>query len=72
MSEARQRHYIQVLRLAKAGMDVHLGSYVLGIMAVQAMMRGFTSEAVDMTGVPPSQRRWSRSHTSFILLSHLR
>jgi len=43
-----QRHYIQALRLAKAGGDANLGSYILSSMAMQAMMRGFTSQAIDM------------------------
>ncbi|WP_308312777.1 sporulation protein [Streptomyces sp. ISL-11] len=43
-----QRHYIQALRLAKAGGDIHLGSYILTTMAMQAMMRGFSSQAIDM------------------------
>lgn len=45
---AAQRHYIQALRLAKAGSNVNLGAYVLTTMAMQAMMRGFTSQAIDM------------------------
>ena len=46
--QVAQRHYIQALRLAKAGSDIHLGSYILSTMAMQALMRGFTSEAIDM------------------------
>ncbi|GAA4914145.1 sporulation protein [Streptomyces coeruleoprunus] len=46
--EAAQRHFIQALRLARAGGDVQLGCYVLTTMAMQALMRGFASEAVDM------------------------
>ncbi|WP_371659627.1 sporulation protein [Streptomyces sp. NBC_00280] len=46
--QAAQRHFIQALRLAKAGGDADLGSYVLSTMAMQAMMRGFTSQAIDM------------------------
>lgn len=46
-SEA-QRHFIQALSLARAGGDVQLGCYVLTTMALQALMRGFTSEAIDM------------------------
>ena len=47
--DAAQRHYIQALRLARAGGDVQLGCYVLTTMAMQALLRGFASEAVDMT-----------------------
>jgi tetratricopeptide (TPR) repeat protein len=43
-----QRHFIQALRLARAGGDVQLGCYVLTTMAMQSLLRGFASEAVDM------------------------
>ncbi|MFD8818669.1 sporulation protein [Streptomyces sp. NPDC059627] len=46
--EVAQRHFIQALRLARAGGDVQLGCYVLTTMAMQSLMRGFASEAVDM------------------------
>ena len=47
--EAAQRHFIQALRLARAGGDVQLGCYVLTTMAMQALLRGFADEAIDMT-----------------------
>jgi len=47
--EAAQRHFIQALRLARAGGDVQLGCYVLTTMAMQALLRGFAGEAIDMT-----------------------
>lgn len=46
--EVAQRHFIQALRLARAGGDVQLGCDVLTTMAMQSLMRGFASEAVDM------------------------
>ncbi|MFI6344710.1 sporulation protein [Streptomyces sp. NPDC050560] len=46
--DAAQRHFIQALSLARTGGDVQLGCYVLSTMAMQSLMRGFTSEAVDM------------------------
>ncbi|MEV0441613.1 sporulation protein [Streptomyces spectabilis] len=46
--DAAQRHFIQALSLARAGGDVQLGCYVLTTMAMQSLMRGFSSEAVDM------------------------
>ncbi|MER5460334.1 sporulation protein [Streptomyces sp. NPDC002668] len=46
--EAAQRHFIQALRLARAGGDVQLGCYVLTTMAMQSLLRGFASEAIDM------------------------
>ena len=47
--DAAQRHFIQALRLARAGGDVQLGCYVLTTMAMQTLLRGFASEAIDMT-----------------------
>ncbi|MER7044705.1 sporulation protein [Streptomyces jumonjinensis] len=46
--DVAQRHFIQALRLARAGGDVQLGCYVLTTMAMQSLLRGFSSEAVDM------------------------
>ncbi|WP_331740791.1 sporulation protein (plasmid) [Streptomyces cyaneofuscatus] len=46
--DVAQRHFIQALRLARAGGDVQLGCYVLTTMAMQSLLRGFASEAVDM------------------------
>ncbi|KUF15504.1 hypothetical protein [Streptomyces silvensis] len=46
--EVAQRHFIQALRLARAGGDVQLGCYVLTTMAMQSLLRGFGTEAVDM------------------------
>lgn len=43
-----QRHYIQALRLARAAGDPPLGGYVLSCMALQATLRGFHEDAVDM------------------------
>ncbi|MFJ3946320.1 sporulation protein [Streptomyces griseoaurantiacus] len=46
--DAAQRHFIQALSLARAGGDMQLGCYVLTTMAMQSLMRGFSSEAIDM------------------------
>ncbi|UQI45416.1 sporulation protein [Streptomyces sp. HU2014] len=46
--EVAQRHFIQALRLARAGGDIQLGCYILTTMAMQALMRGFADEAIDM------------------------
>lgn len=43
-----QRHFIQALSLARAGGNVELGAYVLSTMALQALLRGYPSEAIDM------------------------
>ncbi|MFD7907357.1 sporulation protein [Kitasatospora sp. NPDC059747] len=47
--DVAQRHFIQALRLARAGGDVQLGCYVLTTMAMQTLLRGFANEAIDMT-----------------------
>jgi tetratricopeptide (TPR) repeat protein len=43
-----QRHFIQALRLARAGSDIQLGCYVLSTMALQSLLRGGAEAAVDM------------------------
>lgn len=43
-----QRHFVQALRLARASGDVQCGAYVLATVSLQTMLRGYTSEAVDM------------------------
>ncbi|MGH3752939.1 MAG: hypothetical protein ACRDRP_09620 [Pseudonocardiaceae bacterium] len=45
---AAQRHYIQALRLARAAADVPFGGYVLVCAALQASLRGFHDDAIDM------------------------
>jgi len=45
---AAQRHYIQALRLARAASDVPFGGYVLVCAALQASLRGFHDDAIDM------------------------
>lgn len=46
--DTAQRHFIQALRLARAGGDVGMGCYVLSTMALQTVLRGYPNEAVDM------------------------
>jgi hypothetical protein len=43
-----QRHYVQGLRLARAAGDIPFGGYVLVTMAMQAALRGFHDDAIDM------------------------
>lgn len=43
-----QRHFIQALRMAKAAGNVECGTHIVANMALQALLRGFPSEAVDM------------------------
>ncbi|MGW6413115.1 sporulation protein [Streptomyces vinaceus] len=43
-----QRHFIQALRMAKAGAAVDIGCHVMANMALQALLRGYHQEAIDM------------------------
>jgi hypothetical protein len=43
-----QRHFIQALRMARAGASLAVGCHVLTNMALQATLRGYPDEAVDM------------------------
>lgn len=52
-----QRYYIQALRLARAAGDLPLGGYVLASMAMQAILRGFPGEAIDMTQAAQERTR---------------
>ncbi|WOX16022.1 sporulation protein [Streptomyces sp. N50] len=43
-----QRHFIQALRMARAGGRLDIGCHVLSNMALQTILRGYPDEAVDM------------------------
>ncbi|MFJ8495432.1 sporulation protein [Streptomyces sp. NPDC094038] len=43
-----QRHFIQALRMAKAGGSMNVGAHVLTNLALQTTLRGFPDDAVDM------------------------
>ncbi|MER6520203.1 sporulation protein [Streptomyces sp. NPDC001553] len=43
-----QRHFIQALRLARSSGDLQTGCYVLATMSLQAFLRGYITEAIDM------------------------
>jgi len=47
-SAAAQQHFIQALRLARAGQDVEMGTYVLATMALHTVLEGAPDEALDM------------------------
>lgn len=59
-----QRQFIQALRMSRAAGDVALGGYVLSCMALQACLRGYQDDALDMieaanaatTDTPPRVR----------------
>ena len=52
-----QRYYIQALRLARGSGDLPLGGYVLATMAMQALLRGYTEEAIDMAQAASERTR---------------
>ncbi|MET9403996.1 sporulation protein [Kitasatospora sp. NPDC002965] len=45
---AAQRDFVQSLRLARAAGDQEAGAYTLATMSLQAMLRGYPQEAIDM------------------------
>lgn len=47
--DTAQRHFVQALRLARAAGAVDMGCYVLSTTALQCVLRGYPSEAIDMT-----------------------
>ncbi len=55
--DAAQRYFIQALRLARAAGDLPLGGYVLASMSMQAMLRGFPNEAIDMAQAATERSR---------------
>jgi tetratricopeptide (TPR) repeat protein len=47
-SGTAQQHFIQVLRLARAGGDVEMGTYILTTMALHTLLEGAPDQALDM------------------------
>jgi tetratricopeptide (TPR) repeat protein len=47
-SGTAQQHFIQALRLARAGGDVEMGAYILTTMALHALLEGSPDQALDM------------------------
>ncbi|MGW5335645.1 sporulation protein [Streptomyces bauhiniae] len=43
-----QRHFVQALRMARAGGAVDIGCHVMANMALQTLLRGYPDEAIDM------------------------
>ncbi|MET7391799.1 sporulation protein [Streptomyces sp. NPDC005529] len=46
--DVAQRHFIQALRMARAGGSMDIGCHVLTTAALQTILRGYPNEAVDM------------------------
>ncbi|MFF3020759.1 hypothetical protein [Streptomyces sp. NPDC057939] len=46
--DVAQQHFIQALRMAKAGGAVDIGCHIMSNMALQALLRGYHEEAIDM------------------------
>ncbi|MCA1220026.1 sporulation associated protein [Streptomyces sp. 8L] len=47
-SVAAQQHFVQALRLARAGGDIEMGTYVLTTMALHTVLEGAPDQALDM------------------------
>ncbi|MEH6373910.1 sporulation associated protein [Streptomyces sp. KLMMK] len=47
-SAAAQQHFIQALRLARAGGNVEMGTYILTTMALHTILEGAPDQALDM------------------------
>ncbi|MCJ0872543.1 sporulation associated protein [Streptomyces sp. AP-93] len=47
-SAAAQQHFVQALRLARAGGDIEMGAYVLTTMALHTILEGAPDQALDM------------------------
>lgn len=47
-SGTAQQHFIQALRLARAGGDVEMGTYILTTMALHTLLEGAPDQALDM------------------------
>ncbi|MFJ2812942.1 sporulation associated protein [Streptomyces sp. NPDC087294] len=47
-SAAAQQHFVQALRLARAGGDIEMGTYVLTTMALHTILEGAPDQALDM------------------------
>ncbi|MFB7836050.1 sporulation protein [Streptomyces sp. NPDC056056] len=46
--DVAQRHFVQALRLARSSGNLQTGCYVLATMSLQAFLRGYITEAIDM------------------------
>lgn len=57
-----QRHFVQALRMAKAGGNVEIGCHVMTNMALQALLRGYPSEAIDMAQGAYDRSRGRAAH----------
>lgn len=56
---AAQRHYIQALRMARAAADIPFGGYILVCAALQAALRGWHDDAIDMCQAATQRARHS-------------
>lgn len=73
-SAAAQQHFIQALRLARAGGDVETGTYILSTMALHTLLEGAPDQALDMAqgAFHRGRRHASRRVLAFAKLAEAR
>ncbi|MFE3946231.1 sporulation associated protein [Streptomyces sp. NPDC059118] len=73
-SAAAQQHFVQALRLARAGGDIEMGTYVLTTMALHTILEGAPDQALDMAqgAYHRGRRHASRRVLAFAKLAEAR
>ncbi|MER6408986.1 sporulation associated protein [Streptomyces viridosporus] len=73
-SAAAQQHFVQALRLARAGGDIEMGTYVLTTMALHTILEGAPDQALDMAqgAFHRGRRHASRRVLAFAKLAEAR
>ncbi|WP_260333939.1 sporulation associated protein [Streptomyces beigongshangae] len=73
-SASAQQHFVQALRLARAGGDVEMGTYVLTTMALHTLLEGAPDQALDMAqgAFHRGRRHASRRVLAFAKLAEAR
>ncbi|WP_241843358.1 MULTISPECIES: sporulation associated protein [Streptomyces] len=71
---AAQQHFVQALRLARAGGDIEMGTYVLTTMALHTILEGAPDQALDMAqgAFHRGRRHASRRVLAFAKLAEAR
>ncbi|MFF8447762.1 sporulation associated protein [Streptomyces leeuwenhoekii] len=73
-SAAAQQHFVQALRLARAGGDIEMGTYILTTMALHTILEGAPDQALDMAqgAYHRGRRHASRRVLAFAKLAEAR
>ncbi|WP_246096752.1 sporulation associated protein [Streptomyces botrytidirepellens] len=73
-SASAQQHFVQALRLARAGGDIEMGTYVLTTMALHTILEGAPDQALDMAqgAFHRGRRHASRRVLAFAKLAEAR